>query len=218
VKCCSVRGEPPVCGVSSRRRDVESSDGWGEAPVRLCCHGGDCEATCEKFGSGVFTPSGWVWCRRGTSAKGPAWRRLCWCGAVCFLLGLVNATSRSNRYESIWQSRGFDNCMRVCWWWSHFKHQSGFGVSPLPSKVCRLLWLCWCPNPTGRHVERLSLLMSQFNRTSFICFFMFSFLWPFKVVVLYFFCFINETCTILWGSLRKRAEHTCGLQPHQHYQ
>jgi len=53
-------------------RELESSDGCGVAPVRLCCHGGDYEAARERSGSGGFTLSGGVRCRNGTTARGPA--------------------------------------------------------------------------------------------------------------------------------------------------
>jgi hypothetical protein len=37
--------------------EVESNGGSGETPMRLCFHGGDCVAACERSGSGVFHPT-----------------------------------------------------------------------------------------------------------------------------------------------------------------
>jgi len=53
-------------------RELESSDGCGVAPVRLCCRGGDYEAARERSGSGGFTLSGGVQCHNGTTTRGPA--------------------------------------------------------------------------------------------------------------------------------------------------
>ena len=53
-------------------RELESNDGCGVAPMRLCCRGGDYEAARERSGSSGFTLSGGVRCRNGTTARGPA--------------------------------------------------------------------------------------------------------------------------------------------------
>ena len=51
----------PPSGVFSSRRLERGGVQWRmrRAPRALCCHGGDCEAACEWFGSGVFHPVGW---------------------------------------------------------------------------------------------------------------------------------------------------------------
>jgi hypothetical protein len=36
--------------------EVESNGGSGEGPACLCFRGGDCEAACERSGSGIFSP------------------------------------------------------------------------------------------------------------------------------------------------------------------
>jgi hypothetical protein len=49
----------------------------------------------------------------------------------------------------------------------------------------------------------VTVLMSQSNRASCFSFFYVFCLWLPRAVVLYFFCYINETHTILYGSFNK---------------
>jgi hypothetical protein len=90
------------------------------------------------------------------------------------------------------------------------------GVSSSLSSSCIVLRSCWCPSPTDRRV--VPVLMSQCNRVSidslFFSFFLFPCLRSSRTVVLYFFCYVNGTRTILCGSFKK---NTWSISPHEDY-
>jgi hypothetical protein len=97
---------------------------------------------------------------------------------------------------AVFTSVVFDTCMRA---WSY-----GFALSFLSSLSVEL-WPSWCPNPTGQCVQLCGNPCWGPNPTGWVCFsfLLFSYQWSLEIIVLYFFCSINETRTVLCGSLKK---------------
>ena len=51
---------PPRAGfLRGNKNEVESNSGSGEALMRLCFHGSNYVAACERSGSGIFHPVMW---------------------------------------------------------------------------------------------------------------------------------------------------------------
>jgi hypothetical protein len=85
-------------------------------------------------------------------------------------------------------------------------------ASPSLPASCIELRLCWCPNPTGwwvlSSVIRVDVpIQPGEHRYCFSFFLLFPYLWSPRTEVLYFFCFINETHTVLCCSFKQKMSN-----------